>query len=134
MIKLYQDDKYFKSDLISYSRYFESFNFKFDELSNDFNLINPDNIQKFILLHYALFDYLDEIKKLLNVYFKNKTYCLEFFIDPEDSLLNQLIIYIDSDDSSFDEDWELLRMVNKKIRYLDNFPGSLKKLVSVDLW
>ena len=127
-------DEYIESNPISYSKYFESFVFKFNELYNEFNLINPVEIQEFILLHDDLFDYLNEIKTLLQLYFKNKDYCLEFSIDPEEPLLNQLVIYITSDESSFDNNWELLRKVNKKIRYIDKFPSSLKKLVSVDLW
>ncbi|WP_305514436.1 hypothetical protein [Methanobrevibacter sp. V14] len=128
------NDNYFESNPISYLKYFESFEFKFNELSNNFNLINPKEIHEFILLHDDLFDYLNELKNLLQLSFKNNDFCIEFSIDPEDSLLNQLVIYINSNDSSFDSDWELLRKVNKKIRSFDKFPSSLKKLVSVDLW
>lgn len=127
-------DEYFESKPISYSKYFESFEFKFNELSNDFNLINIMEIQDFILLHDDLFDYLSQIKLLLQNYFSEYDYCLEFYSDPELQSLNQLVIYINGDESSFDEDWSSLKRMNSEINELGNFPNSVKHLISVDLW
>ena len=38
-------------EVIQFSKYFESFEFKFNELYNEFKLINPKDIHNFILLN-----------------------------------------------------------------------------------
>ena len=81
-----------------------------------------------------LFEYLDKIVILLHKFFQNKKYCLEFSLDPEIQDLSQLIIYINTTELSFDRDWGVLRELNKEIRHIDDFPLTLKRLVSVDLW
>ena len=128
------DSSYINSETILTSKYFDSFDFKFNELYNEFNLINPKDIYKFILLNDNLFDYLDKITLLIHKFFQNKKYCLEFSLDPEVQDLSQLIIYINTDELSFDKDWELLRELNKEIRHVDGFPSTLKRMISVDLW
>lgn len=128
------DSNYIKAEPILISKYFDSFEFKFNELYNEFNLINPKDIYKFIIWNDDLFEYLDKIVILLHKFFQNKKYCLEFSLDPEIQDLSQLIIYINTNELSFDGDWELLRELNKEIRHIDEFPLSLKRLVSVDLW
>ena len=128
------DGNYINAEPILISKYFDSFEFKFNELYNEFNLINPKDIYKFIIWNDDLFEYLDKIVILLHKFFQNKKYCLEFSLDPEIQDLSQLIIYINTNELSFDGDWELLRELNKEIRHIDEFPLSLKRLVSVDLW
>ena len=128
------DSNYINSEPISISKYFDLFDFKFNELDEKFNLINPKDIHDFILRNDDLFEYLDEIIILLHKFFQNKNYCLEFSFDPEIQDLSQLIIYINTNELSFDNDWELLRKLNKEIRHIDKVPLTLKKLVSVDLW
>lgn len=128
------DSNYINAEPILISKYFDSFEFKFNELYNEFNLINPKEIYKFIIWNDDLFEYLDKIVILLHKFFQNKKYCLEFSLDPEIQDLSQLIIYINTTELYFDRDWELLRELNKEIRHIDEFPLTLKKLVSVDLW
>ena len=128
------DSNYINAEPILISKYFDSFDFKFNELYNEFNLINPKEIYKFILCNDDLFEYIDKIVILLHKSFQNKKYCLEFSLDPEIQDLSQLIIYIDTNDESFDRDWALLRDLNKEIRHIKEFPLTLKKLISVDLW
>lgn len=128
------DSNYINAEPILISKYFDSFEFKFNELYNEFNLINPKEIYKFIIWNDDLFEYLDKIVILLHKFFQNKKYCLEFSLDPEIQDLSQLIIYINTTELSFDGDWELLRELNKEIRHIDEFPLTLKRLVSVDLW
>ncbi|WP_346661487.1 hypothetical protein [uncultured Methanobrevibacter sp.] len=121
-------------EVIQFSKYFESFEFKFNELYNEFKLINPKDIHNFILLNDDLFDYLEKIIILLHTYFNDREYYLEFSLDPEIQNLSQLILYVKSGESSFDRDWDLLRNLNKEIRHIGEFPSTLKKLISVDLW
>ena len=120
--------------MILSSKYYDSFEFKFNDLSDSFKLINPNEIYDFILLNDDLFDYLDRITYLLHEYFYERKYYLEFSLDPEISNLSQLVLYVESNEVSFDEDWDLLRNLNKKIIRIDEFPSTLKRLVSVDLW
>lgn len=120
------DSNYIKAEPILISKYFDSFEFKFNELYNEFNLINPKDIYKFIIWNDDLFEYLDKIVILLHKFFQNKKYCLEFSLDPEIQDLSQLIIYINTNELSFDGDWELLRELNKEIRHIDEFPLTLK--------
>lgn len=128
------DSNYIKAEPILISKYFDSFEFKFNELYNKFNLSNPKEIYKFIMQNDDLFEYLDKIVILLHKFFQNKKYCLEFSLDPEIQDLSQLIIYINTTELSFDRDWGVLRELNKEIRHIDDFPLTLKRLVSVDLW
>lgn len=121
-------------NVISISKYYDFFDFKFNKLSNEFNLINPKEIYDFILLHDDLFDYLDQIKLFLQKYFHDNDYCLEFSFDPEFKSLNQLVVYINSNDASFEEDWLLLKKVNHDIYNLSKFSTKIKHLISVDLW
>ena len=128
------DSNYIKAEPILISKYFDSFEFKFNELYNKFNLSNPKEIYKFIMQNDDLFEYLDKIVILLHKFFQNKKYCLEFSLDPEIQDLSQLMIYINTTELYFDRDWEILRELNKEIRHIDEFPLTLKRLVSVDLW
>lgn len=128
------DNNYINTEPILISKYFNSFDYKFNSLYDEFNLINPKEIYKFILNNDDLFEYLDNVVKLIHKFFPNKKYCLEFSLDPEIYDLSQLIIYINTNDISFDGDWELLRQLNKEIRYINELPLNLKKLLSVDLW
>lgn len=121
-------------NVINVSKYFESFEFKFNELCEEFNLINPRDIHNFILLNDDLFEYLDKITFLLHTFFKDREYYLEFSLDPEIQALSQLILYVKCDESSFDDDWKMMRNLNKEIRHIEEFPSTLKKLLSVDLW
>ena len=90
------DSSYINTEPILISKYFDSFEFKFNELYNEFNLINPKEIYKFIIGNDDLFEYLDKIVILLHKFFQNKKYCLEFSLDPEIQDLSQLIIYINT--------------------------------------
>lgn len=128
------NSNYINAEPILISKYFDSFDFKFNELYDKFNLSNPKEIYKFIIQNDDLFGYLDKIVILLDNFFQNKKYCLEFSLDPEIQDLSQLIIYINTNELSFDRDWEVLRELNKEIRHIDEFPLTLKRLVSVDLW
>lgn len=121
-------------NMILSSKYYDSFEFKFNELFDSFNLVNPKKIHDFILLNDDLFDYLDKIVILLHKYFDDRKYNLEFSSDPEIPNLSQLVLYVESKESSFDEDWSLLRDLNKEIIRIGEFPSTLKRLISVDLW
>ena len=59
---------------------------------------------------------------------------MEFDKDPEIPNFNKIVMYVKGEDESFDEDWEEVKKVNKEIRALSLYDGSVKNLLSVDLW
>lgn len=135
-MKYYQTKDFNKFDLNSQemSEYLDSFTKKFQlTLADEYNLINPLNIYKFILENNDLIELIQKIKPLLNKIFPNCTYSLEFVPDPEFESLNQLVIYVHST-SSFDKDWNLLKQLKKDFRNLKVSNEKIKRLLSVDLW
>lgn len=135
-MKYYQTKDFNKFDLNSQemSEYLDSFTKKFQlTLADEYNLINPLDIYKFILENNDLIELIQKIKPLLNKIFPNCTYSLEFVPDPEFESLNQLVIYVHST-SSFDKDWNLLKQLKKDFRNLKVSNEKIKRLLSVDLW
>lgn len=100
----------------------------------EFNLINPIYIFKFVRDNIDLIELIKKVNTLLKYYFPNHDYCLEFVPDPEFDSLNQLVVYIKVDESSFDEEWDLLKKLNKNIRSLKVSNPKVKQYFSVDLW
>lgn len=135
-MKYYQTKDFNKFDLNSQemSEYLDSFTKKFQlTLADEYNLINPLDIYKFILENNDLIELIQKIKPLLNKIFPNCTYSLEFVPDPEFESLNQLVIYVHST-SSFNKDWNLLKQLKKDFRNLKVSNEKIKRLLSVDLW
>lgn len=135
-MKYYQTKDFNKFDLNSQemSEYLDSFTKKFQlTLADEYNLINPLDIYKFILENNDLIELIQKIKPLLNKIFPNCTYSLEFVPDPEFESLNQLVIYVHST-SSFDKDWNLLKQLKKDFRNLKVSNEKIKRLLSVNLW
>lgn len=135
-MKYYQTKDFNKIDLNSQemSEYLDSFTKKFQlTLADEYNLINPIDIYKFILENNDLIELIQKIKPLLNKFFPNCTYSLEFVPDPEFESLNQLVIYVHST-SSFDKGWNLLKQLKKDFRNLKVSNEKIKRLLSVDLW
>ena len=116
---------------MEYDRFFDK---KFDELYDHFLVLNNTELKEFIKSHDDLLLLIDKINPLLKKIFPNFVYILDFNQDPEFQYLNQVVIYIHIGQSSFDENWALLRQLNKEIINIGEFPSQLKRLLSVDLW
>lgn len=126
-----QEDISYKESIMEYDKFFIK---KFNELYNQFHVLNNTELKEFIKNHDDLLLLIDKINPLLKKIFPNFVYILDFNQDPEFQYLNQVVIYIHIGQSSFDENWALLRQLNKEIRNIDEFPSQLKRLLSVDLW
>lgn len=126
-----QEDISYKESIMEYDRFFDK---KFDELYDHFLVLNNTELKEFIKSHDDLLLLIDKINPLLKKIFPNFVYILDFNQDPEFQYLNQVVIYIHIGQSSFDENWALLRQLNKEIRNIGEFPSQLKRLLSVDLW
>lgn len=121
------------SDKLVLKNYLKEFIRQFQlNILNNYNLINPKEIIKFVLDNDDLIDLFQKINPLIKEYFPNHIYCLEFVPDPEFSNLNQLVCYIKVDDAVFYEEWKILKQLNKDIRH--SIGSNSKSLFSVDLW
>lgn len=100
----------------------------------EYELINSNEIRNFIFKNDDLIELFHEINFLIKKYFNDYPCSLEFVQDPEFNSLNQLVIYVHGEESSFDEDWGILKQLNKEIRMLNISNKDVKSLVSVDLW
>ena len=111
----------------------------FNKNSSDFNvlngydLINTEDILKFILKHDGLIELLNKVNPLIKKYFSNYNHSMEFIQDPEFESLNQLLIYVSNDDSNFDNDWKLLGQLKTEIRSLNLSNNEIKRFLEVDL-
>ena len=99
-----------------------------------FNIINKKEIMIFICEHLGLIELIDKVIPIIKKYFPDYSFSLEFSPDPEIPNLNHLILYVNGDEDSFDDDWEELKNINRDIRSLELYDNSVKRLFSVDLW
>ena len=94
----------------------ETFKSNFKELSKHYELINPDEIYEFIKLNNNLLNELYLVLPLLNKYFPSKRFQLKFVPDYEFEELNQLVVYICSDEDNFEDDWKIINELDAKLR------------------
>lgn len=99
----------------------------------DFQLINSSEIENCILNNPDLIELIEKTNPLLNKYFNGHEFILEYWIDPEFSSFNQLIIYAKIQDS-FDDEWKSLEELKDKIENLEISNFKVKEIFSVDLW
>ena len=88
----------------------------FKELSKHYELLNPDEIYEFIKLNNNLLNELYQVLPLLNKYFPSKRFQLKFVPDYEFEELNQLVVYICSDEDNFEDDWKIINELDAKLR------------------
>lgn len=87
----------------------------FEKLTEHYELTNPDEIYDFIKLDIDLLNELDQILPLLNKYFPTKKFYLKFVPDYEFEDLDQLVVYICTDNENFEEDWKILNELNSQL-------------------
>ena len=97
-------------------------------------LLNEEQIKDFVFHNIRLLELIQNAKPIIKEHFPENSCGLEFEEDPEISSLNKLVLYVKGDESSFDEDWEEVKKVNREIRKLSLYDDSVKNLLSVDLW
>lgn len=127
-----QDIATLQYDIITID-YQETFKSNFDELSENYDLINPKKIYEFIKLNNDLLNALYQILPLLKKYFPSEKFLLKFVPDYEFEELNQLVIYICTNEDNFDNNWNLLNKLNDEIDEL-KLNIFVSNLIAVDLW
>lgn len=123
-------DKYFVRNVEKYPSFLL---FIKNTLSN-FELLNESETINFIVKNIGLIELIEKVTPIMKNHFPNNNFALEFDKDPEIPSFNKLVIYIKGEDESFDEDWEEIKRINKKIRNLSLYDDTVKNLLSVDLW
>ena len=129
------------SKTVDYEKYFVRNAEKYPSIVNfikntlcNFDLLNEQEIIKFIIKHIGLIELIEKVTPIINAHFPNNSFAIEFDKDPEIPSFNKIVIYIYGEDESFNEDWEEIKLVNKEIGKLSLYDDSVKSLLSVDLW
>lgn len=99
----------------------------------DFQLINGSEIENCILNNPDLIELIEKTNPLLNKYFNGYEFILEYWIDPEFSSFNRLMIKIKSF-NHFDKEWINLLELRNEIKNIKIFNSGVKNLFYVDLW
>ena len=99
-----------------------------------YKLLNENEIKDFILKNLDIIQLINEVTGLLKKYNPHYNYCMEFNIDPEIEDFNQIVIYVKVPKNSFNEEWDKLKSINKKIRTLKLYNEDIKRFLSIDLW
>lgn len=125
------DDSYYSAtDMEKYPEFIESFK----ESLTWVELFNEKQIMHFVFKNPGLLELIKNVEPIIKEHFPENSFGLEFEEDPEISSLNKLVLYVKGEESSFDEDWEEVKKVNREIRKLSFYGDSAKRLFSVDLW
>ena len=91
--------------------------------------MNPEEIFTF-LYNEEFYKCLDKLNDLIEVYFPNCLKYMKFDEDPMYVDLNSLIIYIINGEKSFDENYELLNLLERDlIKSKSSFPKVCDKIV-----
>lgn len=113
--------------------YLREFINQFKNISKEYNIINIEEVIRFVLVNDDLIELIQKVTPLLKQYFPEHKYCLKFVPDPEFKNLNQLVAYIEIEDNDFDKEWDIMQELEKSIRAsCSNL--KVKHLFSVDLW
>lgn len=122
-------DDYFKQ--LSENKFYSEFQ---EYLSNNYSLINKEEIINFINYKPLLTELIKELTVIIRKNFEKNELSMEFIQDPEITDLKYLNIYIHSSEESFNKDWNTLKIINQDIRQLTLLDNSIKKDILVDLW
>lgn len=114
----------------NYPEFIESFK----KTLNWTELLNEKQIMDFVFHNIGLLELIQNVESIVKEHFPENSFGLEFDEDPEISSLSKLVLYVKSDESSFDEDWEEVKKANRDIKKLSLYDDSAKRLFSVDLW
>ena len=105
-----------------------------EKLSQNYVLRRIDDLERYLKKDERLVQYILSITPIINSYFpQNKKY-LTYCIDPEFSDLNQAVICVIGNDSSFEEEHDLMNRLNSEILHLDEFSVEVKSSVAVRMW
>lgn len=123
-----QENRYFAVTFDS------DFDREFDKLSKDYKIHKKHEVKEFIRNNPELIDYIQEITPLIDKFFPKYLKCITFCQDYEFEELNDITIYINSTDETFEQDSEKFDDLETEIIKLNNHATKIKKLLSMDLW
>lgn len=109
-------------------------NEEFNKLSNNYKVHRIHQVKEFIKNNPELMNYINKITPIINKFFPKHIKCITFCRDYEFEELNDITIYINSSNESFDDDCEKFDELEVEIIKLNGFTTNIKKLVSMDLW
>jgi len=110
------------------------FNKEFEKLSKDYTLRKPNELKEYLKQDEQLIPYINTLTPLIREYFpENKKY-LTFCVDPEFEELNRAKICVIGNDSLFEEEYQQMNELEKRILNLTEFPVQVKSLISVRMW
>lgn len=105
-----------------------------DILSKNYEVHNAECVKDFIEKNKELLPYINKITPIINKHFPDYKKCITFCQDPEFKELDDITIYINSIESTFDTDWKKLDILENELFYIDDFSSKIKGLITVDLW
>ena len=111
-----------------------SINHELEKLSKNYTIRKSDELKEYFEKDERLIPYIHSITPLIKEYFPDKKIYLTYCIDPEFKELDQAIICVIGDDSSFEEEHALMNALNDELLYSTEYPVEVKSLIFVRMW
>lgn len=111
-----------------------NFDEEIEKLSKNYTIHRKEEVKEFIKIHPELIPYINKITPIINCYFPNYKKCITFFEDYEFEELNDISIYINSTEKTFEKDCKIFDELLTTILKMNEIPTEIKRLVSMDLW
>ena len=109
-------------------------NNELEELSKKYHLRRVEELKAYIVKDNRIIPYINSITPLIIEYFPDNKRYLTYCKDPEFKDLSKAKICIIGNDSLFEEERELMNVLNEKLLHMKNYPSHVKNSISVRLW
>ena len=103
-------------------------------LSKYYILRKTDELKEYLKRDERLIQYIKFITPIIRKYFSERKIYLTYCIDPEFEELNDVKICVIGNDSSFEDEHELMNNLNDELLHSTEFPVEVKSLLSVRMW
>lgn len=104
-----------------------------DCILSKFKLINPKEITNFIHRNNGLLELIEKVYPLLKYYFPNNSYSLLYSPDPEIVSIEDLMLFINSDERDYEYNRNKLYELEREIDSLKISNCKVKRLLLVDV-
>ena len=105
-----------------------------EKLSKYYILRKTDELKEYLKKDERLIQYIKFITPIIRKYFSARKIYLTYCIDPEFEELNDVKICVIGNDSSFEDEHELMNNLNDELLHSTEFPVEVKSLLSVRMW
>ena len=105
-----------------------------EKLSKNYTLRKINELKEYLTMNERLIPYIHSITPLIKEYFPDHRIYLTYCIDPEFNELNSAKICVIGNNSLFEEEHELMNSLNDKLLYSNEYPVSVKSLISIRMW